>query len=140
MSASSSRSIQQILSRATNPAILPIPPRTTGNNVPKSLHKTRRTWLPNTVRYNLPTNVLGDGEGQVLSRVKMQSRRIKDVEKAGGVEGLLLSRASKDLTPFGRRLRSELFRELHDAKISLEALRRNKQVEGGAAASVPLVE
>lgn len=104
-----SRPLASLLSRATNPAILPIPARSTGNNVPKSLHKTRRTWRPNVTRSDWAIDVLrsegagvaessakgshraGDGRGGVIRGVKMQMRRVRDVEKAGGVEGLLVS-------------------------------------------------
>jgi hypothetical protein len=65
---------------------------------------------------------------QALKGVKIAVRDLKDVDKAGGVEGLLvclvdlstqcsaddqLSRPSKDFTPFGQKLRAELFRRLH---------------------------
>lgn len=99
--------LRRVLTRPTYPAILPIPPRTTGNNVPKSLHKTRRTWQPNTTRTDWavslpsafrPETIYGyvgessrSGRGEVLKGVKMQMRRRKDVEKAGGIEGLLVS-------------------------------------------------
>lgn len=106
-----SAALRKVLSRPTNPAILHIPPRTTGNNVPKSLHKTRRTWAPNTTRadwaVSIPAAFKPDavqlahgGESSsapakrgehVLKGVKMQMRRRKDVEKAGGIEGLLVS-------------------------------------------------
>jgi ribosomal protein L28 len=98
----------------TNPAIIPISPRTFGNNVPKSLHKTRRSWWPNVTRANLTVNVLdglplkaatsaslkgkekevlGNGllaQAQALRGVKIAVRDLKDVDKAGGVEGLLV--------------------------------------------------
>lgn len=102
------------LARLTNPAILPIAPRTFGNNVPKSLHKTRRSWWPNVTRANLTVNIL-DGvpsrapslKGKekelptpfssdvvaghrALRGVKIAVRDLKDVDKAGGVEGLLV--------------------------------------------------
>lgn len=99
--------------RLTNPAIIPIAPRTFGNNVPKSLHKTRRSWWPNVTRANLTVNildglplktsikgkekeVLGNGtvqqvQAQALRGVKIAVRDLKDVDKAGGVEGLLVS-------------------------------------------------
>lgn len=100
------------LSRLTNPAILPISPRTFGNNVPKSLHKTRRSWWPNVTRANLTVNIL-DGlpivmsvkgkekevvgsassvgaQAQAIRGVKIAVRDLKDVDKAGGVEGLLV--------------------------------------------------
>jgi len=134
------------MTKVTHPAILPISPRTFGNNVPKSLHKTRRSWWPNVTRANLTVTIL-DGQPmgptlkgkekevlgaiprtQALKGVKIAVRDLKDVDKAGGVEGLLvspsrgilmgkvnrqLSRPSKDFTPFGQKLRAELFRRLH---------------------------
>lgn len=100
------------LPRLTNPAIIPISPRTFGNNVPKSLHKTRRSWWPNVTRANLSVNIL-DGlplkasvkgkekevlgaagsmtaQIQAIRGVKIAVRDLKDVDKAGGVEGLLV--------------------------------------------------
>lgn len=112
MSATASASaLRNILTRSTNPAILPIAPRTTGNKVPKSLHKTRRTWRPNVVRQDWHISVpaaftapqsqsqsdayaqvaVPTKESVVVRGVKMQMRRRKDVEKAGGLEGLLVS-------------------------------------------------
>lgn len=114
MSASSSSSVlRNVLSRPTNPAILPIPPRTTGFNVPKSLHKTRRYWHPNVTRTDFHLTVpgafvadrtplpaggessssasgLGVSTSSSIRGVKLQMRRRKDVEKAGGIEGLLV--------------------------------------------------
>lgn len=98
------------LPRLTNTAILPIAPRTFGNNVPKSLHKTRRSWWPNVTRANLTVNVLdglplrasikgkerevigsaASAGPQALRGVKIAVRDLKDVDKAGGVEGLLV--------------------------------------------------
>ncbi|GFZ49464.1 hypothetical protein JCM24511_07584 [Saitozyma sp. JCM 24511] len=145
-----SRPLASLLSRATNPAILPIPARSTGNNVPKSLHKTRRTWRPNVTRSDWAIDVLrsegagfaessakgshraGDGRGGMIRGVKMQMRRVRDVEKAGGVEGLLLSRPARDLTPFGRKLRAALFDDLHRLR---EELQESGAVGGTIAAS-----
>jgi hypothetical protein len=122
----SSYLLRSTLVRPSNPAILPIPSRSTGNNVPKSLHKTRRTWRPNTSRVDwtvgsaahaafggeapvlgsssnaaaasamdaIAGHVAGRSAGRgasVVKGVKMQMRRRKDVEKAGGLEGLLVS-------------------------------------------------
>jgi large subunit ribosomal protein L28 len=96
------------LTKVTHPAILPISPRTFGNNVPKSLHKTRRSWWPNVTRANLTVTIL-DGQPmgptlkgkekevlgaiprtQALRGVKIAVRDLKDVDKAGGVEGMLV--------------------------------------------------
>ena len=90
----SSRTVASLLTRPTNPAILTISRRTTGNNVPKSLHKTRRTWKPNVTRMDWPLHLLAPAERSELAKlrgVKMQIRDVRGVEKAGGVEGVLVS-------------------------------------------------
>jgi len=111
--------------RPTFPPILTLPSKTTGNNVPKSLHKTRRTWKPNVHRLDVQMNVVetarkasagtgvtkGEG-GFVLKGVKMDMRSLRSFKKAGGVEGCLLSRPSKHFTPFGKQLRGDLFKRL----------------------------
>ncbi|WVF72722.1 hypothetical protein IAT40_007540 [Kwoniella sp. CBS 6097] len=153
-----------LLARRSNPAIIPIAPTRSGNNKPKSLQKTKRTFKPNLTRVDWPVTLLGGpvplasevgvGEEVVLPKlrgVKMQMRAVRDVEKAGGIEGLLLSRRSKDLTPYGAYLRSQVFTNLHRIKEELEAdkgLRRGLPVEGRAESTglesgsleVPLLE
>lgn len=101
----------KLLDRACNGAVLPIPKTFTGNNVPFSLKKTRRTWRPNVRRIDLPVSVLGNAVRQVLSdeqegltapgtreyrypalkSVKMTNRDVRSLSKAGGVEGMLVS-------------------------------------------------
>ncbi|WWD19017.1 hypothetical protein CI109_103474 [Kwoniella shandongensis] len=129
-----------LLARRSNPAILPISPTRSGNNKPKSLQKTKRTFKPNLTRVDWPVTLLGglvplerEASGSALPKlrgVKMQMRRIRDVEKAGGIEGLLLSRRSKDLTPFGAALRSRVFDHLHQIKADLKAERAMIREEG----------
>jgi large subunit ribosomal protein L28 len=82
--------------RKTFPAILDLPSVTTGNNVPKSYHKTRRTWHPNVQRIDQPLRVLDTANktrqgGSVLKGVKMTMRHLRTFEKSGGVEGTLVS-------------------------------------------------
>ncbi|OCF37859.1 hypothetical protein I317_03480 [Kwoniella heveanensis CBS 569] len=146
-----------LLARRSNPSIIPIAPTRSGNNKPKSLQKTKRTFKPNLTRVDWPVTLLGGpvplGEEAVLPKlrgVKMQMRAVRDVEKAGGIEGLLLSRRSKDLTPYGAYLRSQVFTNLHRIKEELDAekgLRRGLPIERGAEsvgvdarAEVPLLE
>lgn len=82
--------------RKTFPAILDLPSVSTGNNIPKSYHKTRRTWHPNVHRVDQPlrlletTNKTRQG-GSVLKGVKMSMRHLRTLEKSGGVEGTLVS-------------------------------------------------
>ncbi|WWC90763.1 uncharacterized protein L201_005700 [Kwoniella dendrophila CBS 6074] len=123
--------LTNLLSRRTNPAIIPISPTRSGNNKPKSLQKTKRTFKPNVTRVDWPINLLSESTlgnlnnpGTLLPKlrgVKMQMRKIRDVEKAGGIEGLLLSRPAKHLTPLGGYLRSQVFNQLHRIRIDLEA-------------------
>ena len=85
--------------RKTLPPILNLPPTSTGNNVPKSLHKTRRTWLTNTHRIDQPLVLLSsahkDKYGRhVLKGLKMRARDVRSFDKAGGVEGALVSQVS----------------------------------------------
>ncbi|WVQ99928.1 hypothetical protein IAU59_007071 [Kwoniella sp. CBS 9459] len=153
-----------LLARRSNPSIIPIAPTRSGNNKPKSLQKTKRTFKPNLTRVDWPVTLLGGpvplvgeaGEEVVLPKlrgVKMQMRAVRDVEKAGGIEGLLLSRRSKDLTPYGAYLRSQVFANLHRIKEEVDAekqLQRGLPIEGrgadsagvesGLGAEVPLLE
>lgn len=81
--------------RKTLPPIFNLPSTSTGNNVPKSLHKTRRTWITNTHRIDQPVRVLEcahtDKYGRgVLKGIKMRARDVKSFDKAGGVEGALV--------------------------------------------------
>ncbi|KAG7553524.1 hypothetical protein FFLO_03031 [Filobasidium floriforme] len=104
--------------RKTLPPILNLPSTSTGNNVPKSLHKTRRTWITNTHRIDQPVRVLEcahrDKYGRgVLKGIKMRARDVKSFDKAGGVEGALLSQSPNNFTPFGKQLRADLFTRLH---------------------------
>jgi ribosomal protein L28 len=82
--------------RKTFPAILDLPSVSTGNNIPKSYHKTRRTWHPNVHRVDQPLRVLETTNrtrqgGSVLKGVKMTMRHLRTLEKSGGVEGTLVS-------------------------------------------------
>ncbi len=126
--------------RQTFPPVLILPARSTGNNVPKSLHKTRRTWQPNVHRMDQVVRVLETahtdkrtGQG-VLKGVKMRIHDLRSYRKAGGLEGCLvggaggcgdallpltaqrgprqLSRPSKHFTDFGKQLRADLFKRL----------------------------
>ncbi|OXG19928.1 hypothetical protein C349_03713 [Cryptococcus neoformans var. grubii Br795] len=115
--------------RLANLPIIPIPIARSGNNKPKSLQKTKRTFQPNLTRVDWPVTVLGgpvpidrtkEQSLPKLEGILMQVRKIRDVEKAGGIEGLLLSRRSKDLTPYGASLRAQLFESLHEIRREME--------------------
>jgi ribosomal protein L28 len=97
--------------RPSFPPILTLPSTSTGNNVPKSLHKTHRTWKPNVHRRDVDLRVVRtaragaapeegeqgkegkegkEGNGFVLKGVKMDMRSLRTFKKAGGVEGCLV--------------------------------------------------
>lgn len=106
------------LDKVSNPSILPIPGVRGGNNVPHSMHKTRRMWKPNTTRYTLPVNIVGGAHERrdlahkalaedpeaianpkymwpQFNKVKLTQRQLKTVLKAGGLEGMLVSGAAR---------------------------------------------
>lgn len=107
---------RKILTRRAHAEILPLPAHQTGNNKPFSLKKTRRNWKPNVHTMDMPVNVLGGAavisenlanlhngvfkRGPQLQRVRLAARDKKTVDKAGGVEGLLVS------TEYGTRKRA----------------------------------
>lgn len=89
--------------RLANLPIIPIPITRSGNNKPKSLQKTKRTFQPNLTRVDWPVTVLGgpvpidrtkEQSLPKLEGILMQVRKIRDVEKAGGIEGLLVGSTS----------------------------------------------
>lgn len=142
------QAVRPLIAKASHQAILPVPGRTSGNNVPHSMHKTRRVWHANVKRYSLPVNVLGGAMYETglnkakrfpeFRRVKMTPSKMKDVQKAGGLEAMLvgtclfvadgqLSRPSKHFTPFGKSLRSMMFAELHKLRAGDAADRRTQQ-------------
>lgn len=98
---------RKLLTKRAHAAIMPLPIQQSGNNKPFSLKKTRRNWKPNVHIMNMPVNVLGGAptiaqnlanlnegkfvRGPHLKRVKLAARDKKTVDKAGGVEGLLVS-------------------------------------------------
>lgn len=100
---------RKLLTKRAHAAILPLPAHQTGNNKPFSLKKTRRNWKPNVHVMSMPVNVLGGAStiaenlanlnegkfvrGPALKRVRLAARDKKTIDKAGGVEGLLVSMA-----------------------------------------------
>jgi large subunit ribosomal protein L28 len=71
-----------------------------GNNVPKSKHKTRRTWMPNIQPKRLFSEALGE-----TIKVKVTARALKTIDKYGGIDGYLLGMKDTKLGDEGMRLR-----------------------------------
>ncbi|KAG6380141.1 hypothetical protein JVT61DRAFT_8228 [Boletus reticuloceps] len=97
-----------------------------GNNVPHSLKKTRRTWLP-----NVHTKTF---ESPLLARrvqVKVTARALRTIHKHGGLDQYLLNTSPSLLGDEGMRLRL-LVRERLDAQNALEARRAQRAAEVSA--------
>ncbi|CAD6577848.1 MAG: hypothetical protein TREMPRED_002049 [Tremellales sp. Tagirdzhanova-0007] len=109
-----------------NPSVLRVPPAQSGNNVSeKQGNKTKRKWYPSVKPFDWPATMLGGDKGRAnerkmpMMRMWTQLARIKDYEKAGGVEGLLISTSPEKLSDHGKKLRSALFYRLHTLRDEL---------------------
>ncbi|KAJ2769155.1 hypothetical protein IWQ57_003226 [Coemansia nantahalensis] len=79
-----------------------------GNNKPKSLHKTRRTWLPNIQKVSMFSAILG----KMLS-INVTTRVLRTIDKKGGLdEYLLTTKDAKIASEFGLQLKDKLQKEL----------------------------
>ncbi|GJE93111.1 50S ribosomal protein L28 [Phanerochaete sordida] len=101
--------------------------RQSGNNVPFSKKKTRRTWLPNVHNQRLFSETL-----QNYIRVKVTARALKTIKKHGGIDNYVMKTKPDLLGWEGMRIRVML---------------REKQIAQGVAAdsapvtiSAPAVE
>lgn len=72
-----------------------------GNNVPKSKHKTRRTWLPNIQTKNIYSATLGQ-----FVKIKVTASVQRTIDKRGGLDEYLLKEKWQDLSTKGRELRA----------------------------------
>ncbi|KAF8556568.1 hypothetical protein OG21DRAFT_1458977 [Imleria badia] len=97
-----------------------------GNNVPHSLKKTRRTWLPNVHAKTLESPLLGR-----RVQVKVTARALRTIHKHGGLDQYLLNTSPALLGDEGMRLRL-LVRERFDAQNALEAKRAQRAAEVAA--------
>ncbi|KAJ1933360.1 hypothetical protein EC988_009145 [Linderina pennispora] len=80
-----------------------------GNNKPKSLHKTRRIWLPNIQMVELYSVILDQ-----KIKVRVTNRVLRTIDKKGGLDNYLLETKDKNIA-------SELGLELkHLLKTTLE--------------------
>ncbi|KAJ1831564.1 hypothetical protein IWW55_004302 [Coemansia sp. RSA 2706] len=75
-----------------------------GNNKPKSLHKTRRAWLPNIQKVSLFSALLGK-----KLDVNVTTRVLRTIDKKGGLDSYLLLTKDKNInSEFGLRLKQQL--------------------------------
>ncbi|KAJ1729156.1 hypothetical protein LPJ61_003663 [Coemansia biformis] len=78
-----------------------------GNNKPKSLHKTRRTWLPNIQKVSLYSAILN-----TMLRVHVTTRVLRTIDKKGGLDEYLLNTKDKKIaSEFGLQLKEKLLQE-----------------------------
>jgi len=85
--------------------------RQSGNNVPFSKHKTKRTWLPNVQQKRLHSDMLGENV-----KLKLTTRALKTIKKYGGLDSYLLNTKTDLLGQEGMRLRV-LIREQRNLKV-----------------------
>ncbi|CAE6535188.1 unnamed protein product [Rhizoctonia solani] len=71
-----------------------------GNNVPHSMKKTRRTWIPNVQTKRLFSETLGHHV-----QLKVTTRALRTIDKYGGLDGYLLGSSCFKLGEEGMRLR-----------------------------------
>ncbi|PFH51156.1 hypothetical protein AMATHDRAFT_191857 [Amanita thiersii Skay4041] len=71
-----------------------------GNNVPFSMHKTRRTWLPNVQRKRIYSDVMAK-----FVRVKVTTKALRSIKKAGGLDNYVANTRHELLGLEGMRLR-----------------------------------
>ncbi|KAJ1857677.1 hypothetical protein LPJ73_002005 [Coemansia sp. RSA 2703] len=75
-----------------------------GNNKPKSLHKTRRTWLPNIQTVTLFSPILD----QKLT-LRVTTRVLRTIDKKGGLDNYLLLTKDKNIaSPLGLELKQKM--------------------------------
>ncbi|KAJ1966205.1 hypothetical protein GGI12_000227 [Dipsacomyces acuminosporus] len=63
-----------------------------GNNKPKSLHKTRRIWMPNIQKVNLYSAILDR-----TFNLRVTTRVLRTIDKKGGLDNYLLLTKDKNI-------------------------------------------
>ncbi|KAJ1817381.1 hypothetical protein LPJ56_001302 [Coemansia sp. RSA 2599] len=77
-----------------------------GNNKPKSLHKTRRVWLPNIQTVKLYSEIL-----QEQLKIRVTTRVLRTIDKKGGLDNYLLKTKDKNIaSKFGLELKEKLLK------------------------------
>lgn len=74
-----------------------------GNNLPKSRHKTPRTWAPNVQKTKIHSAILNR-----MVQLKLTTRAMRTVKKLGGLDRYLVGTRDDKLGKFGRDLRARL--------------------------------
>lgn len=74
-----------------------------GNNLPKSRHKTKRTWAPNVQKTKMNSEILNK-----MVQLRLTTRAMRTVKKLGGLDRYLVGTRDDKLGKFGRDLRGKL--------------------------------
>ena len=74
-----------------------------GNNVSHSNCKTRRRFLPNLQHVHLSSDTL-----KRKLALRITAATLRSVDHNGGLDGFLLGTTATKLTPFARKLRTEI--------------------------------
>lgn len=74
-----------------------------GNNVPHSRHKTKRTWAPNIQRRDVFSDVLGR-----KLQISASTKALRTIRKKGGLDAYLCDTKDHQLGVFGQQLRDQL--------------------------------
>ncbi|KAH7106992.1 hypothetical protein BKA62DRAFT_685710 [Auriculariales sp. MPI-PUGE-AT-0066] len=74
-----------------------------GNNVPHSMNKTRRTWLPNIQVKRLYSRTMDQ-----WIKLSLTTRALRCIDKAGGLDEYIMSTKAELLGQEGMRLRTML--------------------------------
>ena len=74
-----------------------------GHNVSHANNKTKRRFLPNLQA----TSLISDALGRSV-RMRLSTRGLKTIERAGGLDAWLRDTASRKLTPAMRKLRGQV--------------------------------
>ncbi|KZT26014.1 hypothetical protein NEOLEDRAFT_260888 [Neolentinus lepideus HHB14362 ss-1] len=85
--------------------------RLSGNSIPFSKGKTKRSWLPNVHTKRLFSDALGE-----KIKLKVTSKALKTVKKFGGLDGYLLHTKSDKLGWEGMRLRLRVEKKLEEKR------------------------
>ncbi|KAJ2781511.1 hypothetical protein H4R18_002837 [Coemansia javaensis] len=100
-----------------------------GNNKPKSLHKTRRTWLPNIQAVSLYSAAL-----DTMLRINVTARVLRTIDKKGGLDRYLLATKDKNIgSEFGIRLKQRLQRAIARQQQQQEQQEQQQQQRQGGS-------
>ncbi|PWN47809.1 hypothetical protein IE53DRAFT_229179 [Violaceomyces palustris] len=88
-----------------------------GHNVPKSRHKTARTWEPNVQNKKLWSEVM-----QVYVRARVTTSAMRTMDKLGGLDFYLANTKDEKLGAWGRDLRERLALKLRKKRLDGESV------------------